>query len=63
MNCLTNRWLKKCVQLTIVNDNENEDLFSFVIDDTLVRFFCNYSIKLCNLIKFLTIQDTGPEIG
>jgi hypothetical protein len=38
MNCLTNRWLKKCVQLTIVNDNENEDLSSFVIDDTMVRF-------------------------
>jgi hypothetical protein len=41
MNCLTNRWLKDCVDLTIVDSSFNRNIPSLVIDDSLVRFALN----------------------
>jgi hypothetical protein len=41
MNCLTNRWLKECVRLAISNDNDVDEITSFVIDRSLVRFPLN----------------------
>jgi hypothetical protein len=59
MNCLTNRWLKECVDLDFYNVND-EDLTNLVKDGSLVRRFL--SIKLCNfLIVYFKIKDTGPE--
>jgi hypothetical protein len=63
INLLTSRWLKECVQLSIVDDNGNEDLSSFVIDDCLVIFPLNlFNYNLENSHFFL-IQGIGLEFG
>jgi hypothetical protein len=43
MNRLTNRWLKECVDLTIVNSNDEDRNVSssLVTDGSLVRFPLN----------------------
>jgi hypothetical protein len=50
MNCLTNRWLKECVDLTIANDNYERYISSYVIDDSLVRFAMNCSVIFLNFL-------------
>ena len=42
MKCLTNRWLKECVQLAIINYNLDrttikDEIASLAIDNSLVR--------------------------
>jgi hypothetical protein len=41
MNWLTNRWFKECVDLTIVNNNDDRNISSLAIDGSLVRFPLN----------------------
>ena len=47
MNCLTNRWLKECVQLTISNQNFGDGVgVDLVIDGSLVRLPLNLFIQI-----------------
>jgi hypothetical protein len=60
INWLTNSWLKECVQLTIHNGNQVEDLTSLVTDGSLVRFLFFIQNFKFPIVLFL-IPDTGPE--
>ena len=53
MKCLTNRWLKECVQLTISNDNFSDGVANLAIDGSLVRFPLNLFIQIFSFSFFL----------
>ena len=53
MKCLTNRWLKECVQLTIFNQNFGSGVANLAIDDSLVRFPLNLFIQILSFSFFL----------
>jgi hypothetical protein len=64
--CLTNRWLKQCVQLSIFNYNTDDKITSHVTDGSLVRFsFVFIQSNLVNfsliLFKFKTLDPAFAE--
>ena len=53
MKCLTNRWLKECVQLIISNHNFSDGVANLAIDGSLVRFPLKLFIQIFSFSFFL----------
>ena len=64
MDCLTSRWLKECVQLTIFNLNDDDEVANLAIDGSLVRLPLNLFIQTQVshfLFEFKTLDPNFAE--
>ena len=63
MKCLTNRWLKECVQFTIVDHIDGDGVANLAIDGSLVRLPLNLFIQILSFSFFFKFKALDPNFA
>ena len=63
LNYLTNRWLKECVQLTIVDRNDDDGVANLAIDSSLVRTSFKFIHSNFNFLLFFKFKALDPNFA